>query len=484
MTDITIVNLNMLYLRYENEVDTERQLPLGPLYVTRALKDKGFDVEFLDYQFCKAADPFSTEAFVEFLGPRPASVIGLSCMFNLLPFTVLVAKAIKEKFPDKIIVIGGVGTTQIEEKILERFDWIDIIVRGEGEITAPRLLSALQGNADLSAVRGISYRCESGIRSTPDRPRIKNLSSIPFPAFEEINLNDFPAFGLMASRGCPYPCTFCSVAPAWDRISNRRSIDNVIEEMIFLNEATGNRNFLFQDEFFVSTKPRMMEFCEALLKANLDISWKCFGHVNLVDDEMMQTMSECGCTDLRFGIESGSTRILKLLNKGFVQEKATDVVSRATRIFQTVDTFFIWGFPFETMDDFRESLLQMIGFRLMGARILPSLLSLLPATSIYNNLTFDEKESLQLSPYLVPEMVLTGHEQINGGKVSIAREHQLFFNLIRNNKDIFPGFFVLNQEETILPKLELLRQHGFYNDGVNADKFVEAPRRQLAQFRS
>ena len=472
----------MLYLRYENEVDAEHQLPLGLLYVTRALKDKGFKVEFLDYQFCLSDDPFSIDTTLEFVGSDPAPVIGLSCMFNLLPFTILVAQALKQQFPDRVIVIGGVGTTHIEEKLLERFEWLDIIVRGEGECTAPELLAAILNNTDLSVVKGISYRDKTGIRRTPDRARIKDLDSIPFSALEEVNLNDYPAFGIMASRGCPYPCTFCSVAPAWNRFSNYRSVKNVIEEIKFLKEKTGTDVFLFQDEFFISTKPRMMAFCKALQDANLDISWKCFGHVNLVDDEMMYMMRESGCTDLRFGIESGSSRILKLLKKGFGQEKAADVISRATRIFQTVDTFFIWGFPFETLQDFRETLLQMIAFRLLGARILPSLLSILPATEIYQNLSHHEKESMQLCPYLVPEMVLTGHEQINGGKVTIAEKHQLFFNLIRDNKDLFPGFYVLNLEDSILPKLELLREHDFYHDELESAKGV--PSRQLAQFRA
>lgn len=484
MKDITIINLNMLYLRYENEVDTEHQLPLGPLYVIRALKDKGFDVEFLDYQFCKSDEPFSVDSLLEFVGPTPAPIIGFSCMFNLLPFTVLAAKAIKKRFPDRKIVLGGVGTTLIEEKLLERFAWIDVIVRGEGECTAPELLTALRKESDLSTVHGVSYRDESGIHRTPDRARINDLDNIPMPAFEEVTLKDFPAFSIMASRGCPYPCTFCSVAPAWNRISSRRSIQNVIEEMKFLRDKTGTNTFLFQDEFFISTKPRMMEFCQALQKAKLDVSWKCFGHVNLVDDEMMYTMSECGCTDLRFGIESGSSRILKILKKGFTQDKAADVVSRATRIFQTVDTFFIWGFPFETLSDFRETLLQMIGFRLMGARILPSLLSLLPATDIYSHLSAAEKNSLELCPYLVPEMVLTGHEQIAGGKVNIAKEHRPFFNLIRDNKDIFTGFYILNLEKSILPKLDLLRKYGFYFEEKDLNEDNEISKRQLAQFRA
>jgi radical SAM superfamily enzyme YgiQ (UPF0313 family) len=173
-------------------------------------------------------------------------------------------------------------------------------------------------------------------------------------------------------------------------------------------------------------------------------------------------MADCGCVELRFGLESGSDRILKLIKKGFTATQALEVVPKAIELFPRADAFYIWGFPFETMEDFNQSLMQMISFRMMGARILPSLLSLLPQTEIYRQYAADR--NLEFCPYLLPEFVLTGHEICHGLEIEVSEAHRAYFELIRANPDIFPGFFHLDLEGNVLPKLDLLRKFGFYPD--------------------
>jgi radical SAM superfamily enzyme YgiQ (UPF0313 family) len=141
---------------------------------------------------------------------------------------------------------------------------------------------------------------------------------------------------------------------------------------------------------------------------------------------------------------------------------AVDVVSMATQIFPRVDAFFIWGYPDETMEDFYQSLFQMVSFRLMGARILPSLLCLLPQTELYRQLGEARLEQLEFSKALIPEYVITGHEVCEVGAVTIDEKHQSIFDFIKENKDIFPGFFLIDIEENITPKLRVLQEHGFY----------------------
>jgi radical SAM superfamily enzyme YgiQ (UPF0313 family) len=350
MADITLVNLNMLFMRYGEEIERELHVPLGCLYLTRALEDAGFEVDFRDYQTCATDDPFDIAAFLEFL-KEPAPVIGLSCMANLLPFTILAMQALKKRYPGRTLVLGGVGSKSVEEKVLARFPWIDIICRGEGERTGPELLRALksggpfdnalrqalrqaqgrersrtaqgrpEGNrmgGDLGGVAGISYRDGAGkIRHNADRARIRDLDSIPFPAFDRVELKKYAGYGLMTSRGCPYPCTFCSVAPVWNLESYSRSPQNIVAEMKLLHERAGADLFLFQDEFFVSGKRQVMAFCDELSRTGLKLEWKAFGRVNLVDEEMMRAMAACGCLELRFGIESGSDRVLRIIRKGF-----------------------------------------------------------------------------------------------------------------------------------------------------------------------
>ncbi|MCE5276432.1 MAG: radical SAM protein [Planctomycetaceae bacterium] len=460
MADITLVNLNMLFMRYGDQTERELHVPLGCLYLTGAMERAGFEVDFRDYQTCDTEDPFDLPAFLNFLD-RPAGIIGLSCMANLLPFTIVAARELRRRYPDAKIVLGGVGTKGVEGLVLERFGWIDIICRGEGELTGPDLLAALRDGRDLSTVPGISFRSGGGIvMHNADRPRVQDLDSIPFPVWDRIDLSRYAGYGMMTSRGCPYPCTFCSVAPAWNLESHSRSPANIVQEMALLHERAGVELFLFQDEFFVSSRQHVVDFCDELNHRGLKVKWKAFGRVNLVDEPMMQAMADCGCVELRFGIESGCDEILRRLKKGFTAAEVLEVVPKAINIFPRVDAFYIWGFPFETMDQFNLSLFQMVSLRMMGARILPSLLSLLPQTEIYRELA--GKAPLEFCPWLLPEFVFTGHEICHGMTVEIPPRHREYFDLIQGNADVFPGFFHVDLAGNVLPKLKGMQEMGFY----------------------
>jgi anaerobic magnesium-protoporphyrin IX monomethyl ester cyclase len=457
--DITLVNLNTLFMRYGEQIERENHVPLGCLYLSAALERAGLAVDFRDYQLCPCVDPFDLESFVSFVAD-PAPVIGLSCMANLLPFTVLAAEALKRRYPDRTIVLGGVGTKAVEDKLLRQFPWIDVIARGEGEQTGPELLAALKVGRDLTHILGISYRHNGSIRHNPERPRIRDLDALGFPDFQKIDLTRYQGYGMITSRGCPYPCTFCSVAPVWNYQSFSRSPEHIVEEMKLLHRATGVDLFLFQDEFFVSGKRQVMAFCDALRKSGLKVEWKAFGRVNLMDEEMMHAMADLGCLELRFGIESGSDKVLKEMRKGFTAAQSLELIPKAIPVFRRVDTFYVWAFPFETMEDFHQTLFQMVTFRMLGARILPSMLSFLPQTPIYEQ--WGRQGKLEFCPYLLPEFVLTGHEIIRGSAVEWPEKHRPYFDLIAGNPDIFPGFYHWDLAGNVLPKLELLQKFGFY----------------------
>ena len=459
MSDITILNLNMLFVRYFDTIERERHLPLGTLYVTSALEEAGFTVDFLDYQLHTAGDPFSSEEILRFVG-EPAPVVGFSCMANLLPFTLLAMRDFKKAWPDRTLLLAGVGPKSVEQQILERFPWVDIIVRGESETTAPLLLGALKHGKPLNEVPGISFRDGGQIVHTDRPPRIVELDGITAPAYHHIDLKNYTGFGMITSRGCPYPCTFCSVAPIWDLKSYFRSPESIVEEIKMLHDKGGAELILFQDEFFVSGRDRVLRFCNALVRSGLDIKWKAFGRVNLTDEDMMRAMEETGCVEIRFGIESGSDRILELTRKGFTTDQAVDVISRAVGIFRRVDAFYVWGYPFETMEDFYQSVFQMVAFRMMGARILPSLLCLLPQTQIYRDHV--RVADLEFAPDLLPEYMVTGHEVSRHAHIEIRPEHGAVFAFIRQHPDIFPGFFHVGLEKNIRPKLRVLQEFGFY----------------------
>ena len=457
--DVTLVNLNLLFVRYYDKVDREMHVPLGPLYLVRALEDAGWKVDFRDYQLNDFEDPFASENIAAFLEDS-AEVVGVSCMANLLPFTILALKEFKERNPQKTLILGGVGPAAVEEKILERFPWIDIVVKGEAERTFPELLAALKQGQKPHGIPGVLFRENGRLNRNRERDRITNLDSIPLPAFERVDLSKYAGYGVVSSRGCPYLCTFCGVAPIWGHQAFHRSNENILTEMRVLRDRAGVEMFLFQDEFFVSGKQRVMSFCRDLKNSGMKIKWKAFGRVNLTDVEMMEAMADCGCVELRFGVESASERILELTEKAFTTEQVLDLVPEAVQIFPRVDAFYIWGFPFETQEEFRQTLFQMVSFRMMGARILPSLFCFLPQTKICRD--YGDPEKLEFCYELLPEYMLTGHEVYRSVRISIPPKHRHLFDFISNHPDIFPGFFQLRIQEEILPKLRELQAFGFY----------------------
>ena len=458
---LTLLNMNMLFLRYYDEVEKELHVPLGCLYLTRALEDAGLEVDFRDYQLNTFDDPFDPERICEFLEDS-ADLVGVSVMANLLPFTLQALRVFAERNPQKTIVLGGVGPTAVQKKILQRFPWIDAVAHGEGDRMIVRLVEAFRRGEGFAQVPNLYWRADDGsIVVNEAMPRITDLDRIPFPAWHRIQLEQYEGYGVMSSRGCPYPCTFCSVAPVWGKTTYRRSNANILAEMTELKRRAGVDLFLFQDEFFVCTPPEVISFCQELERSGLGVDWKAFGRVNLSSPEMMRRMADTGCLELRFGIESGSDAVLEQTKKGFSTEQAVRIVSEGVRIFDRVDAFYVWGFPYETMEDFQQSMFQMISFRMMGARILPSLLCFLPQTEIFEEWG-DDGAALEFCRDLFPEYMLTGHEVCRTARVEIDPRHAPFFDFIEQNPDIFPGFFHWDLEGNVRPKLRVLQEMGFY----------------------
>ena len=458
---ITLLNMNMLYVRYYDTVEKELHVPLGTLYLTRILEDAGVAVDFRDYQRNEYDDPFDAENICSYLDGC-ADLVGVSVMANLLPFTINALRLFKERHPDKTIVLGGVGPKSVETKILERFPWIDAVAYGEGERMIVPLVEAFGRGEGFARVPNLYWRDADGrVVCNEPAPRIEDLDTIPFPAWHRIDLARYEGYGVMTSRGCPYQCTFCSVAPIWGFTPHRRSDANIVAEMAELKQRAGADLFLFQDEFFVCTPRQVIGFCDELERSGLGVDWKAFGRINLADGEMMRRMAGTGCLELRFGVESGSDRVLELSKKGFRADEAVQVVTEGVTIFDRVDAFYVWGYPFETMEDFHQSVFQMISFRMVGARVLPSLLCFLPQTEIFREHA-DDGRRLEFCREVFPEYMLTGHEICKTARVEIDPGHAQFFDFIEQHPDIFPGFFHYDLAGNVLPKLRVLQEMGFY----------------------
>ena len=179
MADITLINLNMLYVKFlDGSIVRQTHIPPGIVALLAALEKNGIGVDFRDYQLTDEQDLFATETFLDFIN-NSCKIIGISCMANLLPFVLHALPAVKKKFPDSIIVLGGVGSAGVEHDILDRFREVDIIHRGEGDVSAPLLMRALLDFTSLDAVPSISYRKNGSILHNPAASRPAACSSWP-----------------------------------------------------------------------------------------------------------------------------------------------------------------------------------------------------------------------------------------------------------------------------------------------------------------
>ncbi len=329
-------------------------VPLGPLYLTAVLEQHGYQVDFRDYQLCEGANNFDVDLFYHFLG-NSAGILGVSCFIDTLPLVVLTLEKVKREHPEKTIILGGPGPSSVADELLRHFPFIDIVVRGEGEEAIVDLMRrSKEGGIDRTP--GISYRCGLEVRHNPSAPRIRDLGSLPFPAYHHLDWDRYSRARIITARGCPYACTFCDIPGLWHRRCVPRSIDSVITEMELLSGQFGKTVVDICDDIFVLDRDRVLATCQRLKGRGL--SWTCFGRVNLIDEEVMRHMAEAGCFNIFYGIESGSDRVLAQIAKGTSVAQAESVMALSCDYFG-VTASYIWGFPFEGLDDFYQTIQSM-----------------------------------------------------------------------------------------------------------------------------
>jgi len=291
-------------------------------------------------------------------------------LIGITVWTTFVASAFKIasicKSENKLVVMGGPHITLKSKEVMEICPDVDFLVIGEGEETFSRLVKSIE-NMGISGEKeehfknldGISYRLNGKIIHNPLREFIKNLDSLPFPARELLinkNLYDSEDMGLiMTSRGCPYNCAFCATS-IWKREVRYRSIDNVIEEIKLVIDNYGTRQFTFKDDSFTVNRKRVLEFCHKLIKENIRIYWECNTRVDHVDEELLMKMKEAGCNGIKVGIETGSERVLKLMNKRITLSQCRE----AAKLFKKVGIFwtgyFMMCIPSETKDEIYQTM--------------------------------------------------------------------------------------------------------------------------------
>ena len=298
-------------------------------------------------------------------------VIGSQCYSMDLPMLKPVLETVKNFNRDISTIVGGAHATAAPEHTMKFFgrDLLDFVFVGEGEIGFPLFLRELSvnGGGSFKNVPGLGWRNDGKLQVNPGA-QASNLDELGMPAWDLIMpetypfsphgvvCKNFPIAPVMATRGCPYKCTFCSSAGTKLRT---RSVDLVLEEVQLLHQHHGIREFHMVDDNFTLDMDYAKGFLQALIKLNLGVSWATPNGVRLerLDKPLLELMREAGFYSISVGIESGSDPIRIKMKKGSNLQKIRHDLQMVNEVGGIdVTGFFILGFPGETRDDIKKTL--------------------------------------------------------------------------------------------------------------------------------
>lgn len=443
--------------------------PTGTLLLATLLESAGISAQILPLGKFR----MHGESFSQFIGSAEEEI--LSIHPKILSFytrcdsyhiDLILAQYVKDHLPDTVVVFGGHQSDLCAYDTLNEFDCMDYICRGEGETTiVPFFSSLLRGEPDLS-VPGLAYK-EKGAIICNERPKMIDDFS-PYPPINyrlALNAGDTvnsAGISVEVGRGCPFSCTYCSTKLFWNRHYRLKSPESIVDEMQSLHDEFGLDTFVFEHDMFTMNRAKVVAICEKIKQLPFPAKWGCSARLDCLDKDLIDTMYDAGLRSLYIGIETGSPRMQKLINKNLKLSSAAEIVNYANQKDIGVMVSMIYGFPEETGEDLSQSLSLWL-------ELLPNkktsfqwhLLAFFPGTELElkyrSQLTVANRFSNQTGDFGVEECI----DMINDHP-SIFPQYREYKTALRENTDLLTVFlYVFKQYYPIFE--EIYRQH-FYND--------------------
>ncbi|MBI5229681.1 B12-binding domain-containing radical SAM protein [Candidatus Micrarchaeota archaeon] len=371
--------------------------PHAVLSVAAPLRDYGYDVRIVDQRV-----DFNWERSLASALKSNPLFVGVSSMTGTqIHFALAAAKAVRQNTgKDVPLVWGGCHPTILPEETLEN-EYVDVVVKSEGEITLLELANALEKNKPLKNILGIGYKERGRQRQNPLRPLMDVEKLLP-TSWELVDVEKYIYKDLYlegprtldigeTSRGCPFKCGFCCSAAIrrrqWRPMSVKKSLDKIVSDVQRF-KLTGI--WIRDDNFYVNPK-RSEEICRGMVREKLDIAWYTSGTrvrtFNALSPDSIRLLKKSGASVLKFGAESGCNRILKLMDKQLTIEETFQSNLRAKKFGIIPAYSFIGGFPTETWEELMETIDAMIRIMRDNPQAIVESLCIytpLPATPMYN----------------------------------------------------------------------------------------------------
>ncbi len=377
---------------------------LGIGTIAAVVENMGHDVKILD---CFGLELMEEDVAEELERHNPKIVL-IGAVTANFRISLAILKRAKELNTSVINIIGGPHVSVNPDSAFEG-GVVDYVVIGEAEETIVELLNYIykRNSTPLNQIRGIMYvdSLKKKVR-TAEREVVKNLDALPMPAYHLFPMEKYHSYGwlnlgrkfttMITSRGCPFKCTFCHStlqAKYW----RQRSAEKVFEEIKFLYDKYGIRHIYFQDDEFCVNHKRVIEICDKIKEAKLDLAWECLSRVNHMDDGLLSTMASAGCKSILFGVETGYAEGFKKINKPITCEMVLNAVRLAQKHGILVKVTFIMGFPWEGEEELRATI--NFAKKVNADLTLFNVLNPYPGTPIYqevieNNL-FEQPENFE-----------------------------------------------------------------------------------------
>jgi len=357
--------------------------PLNLLYIATILRDKGVKVALLDLNLVKPLnESLSDNARFEAIEAKvlefKPDIVAFSCLTTAhFPFMRKASVLVKNLSLNIKIILGGVHATLFAKDILENCPEFDFLILGEGETQIASLVDAIENKTlvNLENIQSLAWRTASDkIVINARENYIENLDSIPMPAWDLIDFNDYYtdhsnwfnpkehnikiSIPILATRSCPYDCNFCSAHKTMGRGFRKRSAKEVVNEMEFHVDNYGHRYFGFADDNLTLQKSYLLELCKEINKRKLDIQFESFNGYNLpsLDEEMVEALADAGCIYSILPIEHGSEWMRnKIIGKRLPNKQIFKVMKLYKKYKIQTRAMFIMGFPEDTAETLNET---------------------------------------------------------------------------------------------------------------------------------
>lgn len=370
---------------FETPAQQAASYPLALAYLGAVLENEGHSVRAFDYIHDDWAK-VEGEVRKTILTEKP-QIIGVSSMTTNRTAAVKLARIAKSIDPNIKVIFGGVHPTLMYKQILENFP-VDFVVVGEGEETIIELVNAIGSKANyskLKKIKGIAFKSENEVIRTENRPFLRDLDQLPMPkhVYFEDRIKRDKTFYISCSRGCPYACTFCSTSLHWGRMIRRRSVKSVMAEILFLKKKYPFVDkIIFNDDEFLMDHNWIKEFCNSMIKEKLNLTWYAAARVNAVSEDIVPLLKKAGCSSLSLGVESGSPKIIKSIDKKIEGKQIIRAFSICNKYNLPVGMFLMVGLPGENSQTINETirLVKLARPKELG---LPGLFQVFPGTQVY-----------------------------------------------------------------------------------------------------